>query len=447
MKLQQNRKRWNTKNRSLRMLLILCMVLCIIPVTAQKTSRPTLYKVFKATDQCFGTPYRAAINGDIIGELPNDQVYEVTGIEGDWAKVKYRGGEYYVLKDRLEKVDAPDIVCSPWAKEWLSYTGAYIGTAGEWSGAADDWTKPITRADMADTLVDIMYGVYGSWEVSQTLPTVIKRTGNLPLTDTQDFEANRLAYWAVIPAGKFDPTGSITYNEVTSLVIKLMAYEQRYIREGGGETFTKAHIDGFGIGGSKGPNAKCTKEQIKILCDKVLCWREEMQLRTSAKYEESDAYSGTANVYNGIYTIRTLLGEKPDQPHLFIDAEGKVELNSAKKQQFKITFKKSALNKDRKVMFLYTIQAMDGKYLGMPGTPVNGSRLAAQKTAFLWWIEMGSSEDGQNTTFIEDPNNYHQVLNVSGWNTADGTPVITSYWKHGTGADSNNCKFIFSKVK
>ena len=172
-----------------------------------------------------------------------------------------------------------------------------------------------------------------------------------------------------------------------------------------------------------------------------------MQLRTSAKYEESDAYSGTANVYNGIYTIRTLLGEKPDQPHLFIDAEGKVELNSAKKQQFKITFKKSALNKDRKVMFLYTIQAMDGKYLGITGTSANGSRLAAQKTAFLWWIEMGSSEDGQNTTFIEDPNNYHQVLNVSGWNTADGTPVITSYWKHGTGADMNNTKFIFSKVK
>ena len=101
---------------------------------------------------------------------------------------------------------------------------------------------------------------------------------------------------------------------------------------------------------------------------------------------------------------------------------------------------------DRQAMFLYTIQTMDGRYLGTSGTPINGSRLTAQKETFLWWIEQGTSEEYQSTNFIQDPNNYHQVLNVSEWKITDGTPIITWFWRHGTGADSNNCKFIFDKV-
>jgi len=439
--------KWYTANRYFSMLLMLCMAYGITPVAAQKASKPTLYKVVKVTNGYFDTPYRATTNGEVIGEMPQMAVYEVVAIEGDWAKVKYKGGEYYIKKELLMKVEAPDMVCSAWAKEWLSYDGIYRGTTGEWKGVADDWTKPITRAEMADMLVnDIMGSVYGSWALKATLPGAIKSNGGNYFTDSQDFEAGRLAYWGIVPTGKFNPAGSITYDEFTKLLVKLMAYDKRYIREGGGSEFTKADITKFAIGGNKAATAKCTKEQAKILCDKVLCWRNEMAFITGAKFEDGN-YDGTTYVYNGAYTIKTMLGKKPNQPHLFVNAEGKVELNSRKKQQFKITYKKSLLNKDRQVMQLYTIQTTDGKYLGISGTPMNGSRLIAQKNEFLWWIETGSSEDGQATSFIEDPNNFHQVINVSGFKTNDGTPIISWYWKHGTGADANNCKFIFSKVK
>jgi hypothetical protein len=447
MGMPQSGRKWFSGNQYLSMLLILCMGYGVIPIDAQKASKPTLYKGLKATKGHFDTPYRATPDGEVIGEMPKTGIYEVVAIEGDWAKVKYKGGEYYIKKELLKKVEAPEVVCSAWAKEWFSYDGIYRGTVGEWNGVADDWTKPITRAEMADMLViNIMESVYGNWEVKSTLPGAIKSNGGNYFTDSKDFQEGRLAYWGIVPTGKFNPTGSITCDEFTKLLVKLMAYDKRYIRQGGGSEFTKADITKFAIGGNKAPTAKCTKEQAKILCDKVLCWRQEMALITGAKFEDGN-YDGTMYVYNGAYTIKTMLGKKPNQPHLFVNAEGKVELNSSKKQQFKITYKKSMLNKDRNVMHLYTIQTTDGKYLGISGTPVNGSRLIAQKNEFLWWIETGSSEDGQATNFIEDPNNYHQVLNVSGWKTNDRTPIISGFWRHGTGADANNCKFIFSKVK
>ena len=445
MKMVQGGNTRFTGSLLLRKLLVLCVALSIVPAAAQKTSKPALYKVEKATDGYFDTPYRAAADGDVIGEMPKWAVYETVAFEDNWAKVKYKGGEYYIPMEGLKKADTPDMVCSAWAKEWLSYDGIYRGIAGEWTGAADDWTKPITRSDMAHMLVDdIMACLYPD---CKKLPHAVRNGGKSLFSDTADSKAGLLAYWGVVPMGAFNPTGSVTYDEFTALLVKLMAYDRRYVREGGGSEFTKADIAKFAIGGNKGPKAKCTKEQARILCDKVLCWRTEMELLIGAKHEDSEGYDGTVYVYNGVYTIKTLLGEKPGQPGLFVNAEGKVELNSGPKQKFKITYRKSMFNKDREVVHLYTIQTLEGKYLGISGTPVNGSRLAAQKAEFLWQIEHGPSCDGQMTTFIEDPNNYHQVLNASQWKTADGTPVITWYWKHGTGSDSDNCKFIFSKVK
>lgn len=184
-----------------------------------------------------------------------------------------------------------------------------------------------------------------------------------------------------------------------------------------------------------------------MLCDKVILWRHEQNRVTGAKNEKNTRYGGTIFICDGIYTIKSMLGKKPNQPHLFVNAEGKVELSNSQKQQFKITFKKNALNMNRRTMSLFTIQTMDGKYLGTSGIPVNGSRLIAQKEEFLWWMENGPSEDYEYTSFIEDPDNYHQIVNVSGWKTTDGTPVITWFWRHGTGSDANNCKFIFDKAR
>lgn len=62
-------------------------------------------------------------------------------------------------------------------------------------------------------------------------------------------------------------------------------------------------------------------------------------------------------------------------------------------------------------------------------------------------IEHSSSEDYQWTTVMLDPDNPNQVLNASGWKTADETPIITCYWNQGTGSDNNNCGLIFEEVK
>jgi len=434
------------QNRFLSGVLLVCMVLILVPALGQQPVKPTLYKVAYVTKDHVATPYRAKTTGDIVGEVLTSQVYDVIAIEGDWAKIRYKGGEYYLWKKRLVKVDAPDIVASPWAKEWFQYNGIYIGNVGEWSGVSDDWTKPVTRAEMARLLVeDIMVTIYGNRAVRFTLEGVVESKEKGFFTDTKDFYSDRLAYWGTIPGGKFNPSGTLTYDEVTTLILKLMDYDNN--RHGGGHQLTKDDIAGFGIGGDKGANAKCTKEQAKMLCDKVVLWDNEMSRLIGAKSEKNNQNAGTVYMCDGIYTIKTMLGKKPNQPHLFVNTAGKVELSNSQKQQFKITFKKGALNMNRGAMSLFTIQTMDGKYLGTSGTPVNGSRLIAQKEEFLWWIEHGPSEDYQSTSFIEDPNNYHQILNVSAWKVADGTPIISGFWKHGTGSDSNNCKFIFDIVE
>jgi len=117
-------------------------------------------------------------------------------------------------------VNVPNVVCSAWAKDWLSYTGSYIGLAGEWTGAKEDWTEPVTRSEMSYLLVGIMYDIYGAWAVQFTLPITIKDTGSYPFTDTEDFEDNRLAFWGVVPARKFNPNATVTYGEMTDYLYK-----------------------------------------------------------------------------------------------------------------------------------------------------------------------------------------------------------------------------------
>ena len=448
MKLSPGGKKWYEWNRFFSVVFLVCTMFNFVPATGQKSAKPMLYKVNYASKDFTQTPYRIKTNEPVVGEVLRSQVYEVLAVEGDWLKIKLRHGEYYLYKSRLDKVDKPDVVASPWAKEWFAYNDAYIGTAGEWGEVADDWTKPVTRAEMAEFLVhDIMENIYGNWVVKFSLKGVVEAPVQGFFTDTDSFYAGRLAYWGIVPGGKFNPQGKVTYGEMTNLVFKLMEYDSK--RDNRSSRLTKADIAAFGIGGDKNPNALCTKEQARMLCDKVLIWNHDQERVTGAKYEATAnvKYGGTVSMCDGTFTIKTMLGKKPNQPHLFVNAAGKVELSNSQKQQFRITYKKTALNMNRQPMSLFTIQTMDGRYLGIAGTPVNGSRLIAQKEEFLWWLEHGPSEDYQYTTFMEVPFNYHQIVNVSGWKTADGTPVITWFWRHGTGSDANNCKFIFSKVK
>lgn len=407
----------------------------------------TLYEVLREGE------FRVSPDGDIIGDkIPEGTILEVTSIEGSWAKIKWKGYSCYFWAEYLKKVSAPNIVCSAWAKDWLSYTGSYIGLSGEWTGAKEDWTKPVTRSFVADLLVGIMSDIYGAPSVRYSLPITIKDTGSNPLTDTNDYEANRLAYWGVVPTGKFNPSSTVTYGEMTNYLYKLMAYDDKYIAEGGRQDFTKADIAKFGIGGNTSANAKCTIEQAKILCDKAFLWRQEVGYKSSAKSEaageNSNGRVGVAFVATGdLYTIKTCLGTKGQQPYLVINAEGKGELSSSKTQSYRITYKGMKLNEDGDPLTLCTIQTVDGKYLATSGLPMNGSRLITRTASYVWEIRLGPQSDYQQLNYMVSADNQWQVLNASGWNTADGTPIITWNWNQGHGGDNYNCAFIFEKVK
>jgi hypothetical protein len=119
LEMAQSGKSWCTWSRFFSVVLLVCMVLNLVPVAGQNTAKPMLYKVTYTTKDHTETPYRAKTDGPIVGEVLKSQVYEVITFEGDWAKIKHRGGEYYLYKKRLEKVDKPDVVASPWAKEWF----------------------------------------------------------------------------------------------------------------------------------------------------------------------------------------------------------------------------------------------------------------------------------------------------------------------------------------
>ena len=297
-----------------------------------------------------------------------------------------------------------------------------------------------------------MSDIYGAPSVRYSLPITIKDTGSNPLTDTNDYEANRLAYWGVVPTGKFNPSSTVTYGEMTNYLYKLMAYDDKYIAEGGRQDFTKADIAKFGIGGNTSANAKCTIEQAKILCDKAFLWRQEVGYKSSAKSEaageNSNGRVGVAFVATGdLYTIKTCLGTKGQQPYLVINAEGKGELSSSKTQSYRITYKGMKLNEDGDPLTLCTIQTVDGKYLATSGLPMNGSRLITRTASYVWEIRLGPQLDYQQLNYMVSADNQWQVLNASGWNTADGTPIITWNWNQGQGGDNYNCAFIFEKVK
>lgn len=402
-----------------------------------------------------GTPFRATPDGAIIGYIPHNTILEVSAINGNWARTTWMGYDCLVWATRIEKVDKPRIVASQWAKQWLSHTGSYIGTAGEWTGVNDDWTRPITRLEMADLLVGIMRNIYGDWVVRYSLPITIKGTEKNPLTDTNDFAANRLAYWGVVPVGKFNPDATVTYGEMTDYLYKLMAYDDKHATQGGRQDFTMADLTKFGIGGNTATNAICTWEQVKVMCDKAYVWWSDVDYRKEANYEANNKPLNDGNGRAGIgsvtasdlYTIKTVLGTKGKQSHMVINQEGKAELSSTRTQIYKINYKGVQLRADGSTMTLCSIQTTDGKFLATSGLPVSGSRLQTQDAEYVWEIRRAGDHDYQKTNVLVSPVNPWQVVNVSGHKTADGTHIISWLWNQGLGSDNNNAAFIFERVQ
>lgn len=436
------------KQRMLSMLLVLGMLFTMMPVTALAASLPTLCKVSVKSDEGDGAPFRPQPDGTIAGHIPSGRVVEVLSYDqGGYAKVKWNGYEVYVWAAKLKKVSAPDAVSSAWAQEWMSAAdGEYVGLKGEWPGAATDYTRPLTRKDMAELLAWTMSEIYNSATLSN-VPIVV--------SDAYDYGAEigirpaQLVRWGVVPFSYFKDNldKPATYGEVTGYLLKLMDYEATLSTQGGGRgrtPFTADHIKAFGIGGNTAPNAICTYEQLWILKDKTSLWLKDINAKAGAAYETSEyqsnpgkkQYEGLNYIGTNTYTIQTALGSKGAHPYVTINAQGKGELQSGKPQSFKVTY----LGVDLRGR-AYTIQTMDGKYLALEGMAVGGSRLTTQTAPYRWYISNGRGG------FITSAENDRQALNVSGWGTKDGTAVISYLWNGGAGAAEENFKFYFEFAK
>lgn len=403
-----------------------------------------LYRVTvtdSTSDGIGGAPFRAKEEGAIIGSIPNGTVVEVLSYNKDgYAKVKRNGYEVYVWAAKLKKVAVPDTVCSAWAVNWFAARdGEYVGVKGEWTGVANDYTATITRGQLANELVSVMVDIYGSWSVKFTLPGNSKE-----LLDNLDFSPGRLVYWGVAPRSYFigNENKTATYGEAVTYLVKLMEYNQKIVEERAQKdvTFTKAVVDGFGVGGNTASTAGCTMEQILLLCDKTVLWKEAEDLKNGVAYEKAHQAEQTREGHNYIgtdtYVIQSSMGEDGKHSYLTINANGEGELQSGKAQSFKVTY----LGTDQRG-YSYTIQTMDGKYLAIDGMAVNGSKLITQSAAYRWYIRTGWRG------FITSAENPHQALNASGWGTADGTPVISWFWNGGGGTDNDNYKFNFEYAK
>lgn len=281
------------------MMLAACMAVTMLPTTVlaastnmgssniavNQTEKPTLYKVYVTeanADSKGGAPFREVEDGKIIGSIRSGTVLETLSYNtGGYAKVKWNGGEVYVWADKLKKVDAPDAVCSPWAQEWFVNTDhEYVGIKSQWPSVDNDYTRTLTRGEMADLLVGILEEYYSTWSVQFTLPIVTGDDGEYhDLSSKIGFRPGRLVYWGVADISYFKDNmdKAVTYGEMTSYLMKLMAYEESTYTEGGGKgrtAFTQNDLNAFGIGGDTGASATCTFEQARMMCGEAGNWLE-----------------------------------------------------------------------------------------------------------------------------------------------------------------------------
>ncbi|MEG0565509.1 MAG: hypothetical protein RR590_04720, partial [Hungatella sp.] len=353
------------RKKLISILITLCVLLTLLPTTVFAAS--SLYKVKVE----HGAPFRATEDGSIVSKIGWDTVVEALDTQqGDYIKVKWNGYPVYVWADKLNAVNAPDAVCSEWSREWITgIEGEYVGLKSQYPTVENDYTKPITRIEMTDIMMNFL-AIRSGKETRRSDYHVVLKGVEQPLTDTDDRTANYFAIWGIVPPGAFRPNDIVTYGEVVDTMIKLMDYDNKYtcILDYGAlrTAVTKEFIATLGIGGDTGDQAPCTKEQLMVMCSKLLCWAEDYNLRwyaADAKAKDpGKSYEGLFCIVSGTYSIQTALGEEGKHPYLNINTAGQGELRSGTPQNFNITYLQTE-GRGR----CYTIQTMDGKYLALDG--------------------------------------------------------------------------------
>ncbi len=445
------------KKRLLAMSLTLTMLLTLLPTAA--FARDVILNIdstgiYIPYGGYSGVPFRLTPDGDIQGNIPYATPYEVIAVEGKWGKIRYQGGEYYVwgrdnkackigeLGEAFPTVvhygGAPGLVkTSDWARATLTGLTGVTGKVG------NDWTKPITRVQMAGLLVDTMVRLTS---VEPKYLPLVKAQDSVAYRDTVDRDVEHISLWGItsgVSAGVYDPNGLVTREQMATFLYNLSEYNWKTVCEGASEFSLKGgSLKGFsdagkvsswaktsmgkivsagimtGSGGKLDPQGICTIEQAQLMC---------IRLVESLKAKQSWAAS------DGNYTLQSAINAKPN---LLVDASGKLTFSAASSTVF--TLKRTRTTLDGTYI---TLRAPNGRYVGTNASfPLNGEEVVLVDSPYEWLVCPG----GIDTKLLSGSND-HQMINAPGYKTDDGTVLVT--WYTDLLADDNNGNFIFNKAK
>ena len=318
---------------------------------------------------------------------------------------------------------------SDWAKPHLTYMPRD-------TPYGNDFTKKFEKVGQA--MYDVVTGILPG--NPKFLPGAISDTA---VDEEGDGVVWRLTYWGILPAPEI-PAGSRTTKEGLAVYLKrTINYLNKYNFQSSVK-LNRADLSQYSDGGQVGawardamavmvahgvitpqdgklnPQSDVSIEEMLIMCGKVRCI-----------FFQSDNFFA---VKDGVYSVRNRLGN-----NMAINAAGQGELNAAAKQNFRFTYKYTKAVSTNNCGDYYTIQTLDGKYLAIEGTPVEGSRLIVQNQEYIWRVIYGGSEDYQ-TVYVLMPGDAPtvRVLGAYKGETKDGTPLVT--WRKNSTASEQDWK-------
>lgn len=336
------------------------------------------------------------------------------------------------LDEKGQEIPEYYVTMSDWARPALGYRL----NKRPYEGYGDDYTRPITREQMATAIMDMTINL--TIKDIRELPSAVPEESVPVFTDTVSDGPEFLARWGItsgVGNNKFDPQGLVTREQMASFLVRAINYYSTYMKmvlpitKGDLSQFKDAgSISGWakdsvaylvgsgylsGSGGNVNPGGYCTIEQALLLCDRLATAYDHLDSPRGELLQKGVPYG----LYlDGKFTITSEMGG-----YVTINAEGKGVINKTQSQVFTRTFKKDP--------YLYTLQTADGKYLAISGLPEDGKQLIVQDEEYLWHITGAYGAGYDKVVFKPLSSDGNYFLNVSGFSKKDGAPVIvyTSY--------------------
>ncbi len=125
-----------------------------------------------------------------------------------------------------------------------------------------------------------------------------------------------------------------------------------------------------------------------------------------------------------------------------INAQGKAELGASNMN----TRSRTSLYVENRGNHQVTLRMIDGRFIGISGTPANGTVATASNTPYLWNVYTeNTGVEGTDYYSLRPSGNTELMLNASGEGKKVGTPLIL--WKHKSMDAPKHGTFEFYKIE